>query len=381
MGIFSDTLEDNAERVGQLLAPTAPSDPRPMRRKDVTAPPVWHMCPECAAPFIDLNLLADHLRKRCRGRHLYVKLNGQIVRDIAWAPEGVESLELVQLGGVDAEASVSTSHGESKIALKRSASLERYVSREYDGVVEIRVRGAHNRTSSFRIYVGSPPQFSRPDLDELVRTLVFESLQGGQDPDLAHWRRKTNVSVDDSLGERFVNGAFEYTLGMRLEGRGDKLSKDHLEAAFGQLLPFETPLATSLRSALALKMNCFDVLRRRKGHSPFAAANWLFGNSSLPNPVLAPDGVAIQVAADDATVHILDACRLFAAGDLENVAETLHSLDKLAYPLTKNDQDKAGYIRARLHSAIAATAYTALKFHPVFGPEASRWLQATGVEA
>lgn len=377
MGIFSDTYEDNAERIGWILQSFYVQDSSPRERLPVTPPPVWHPCPACGSLFLQLNALAEHLRRICRGRHVYVRLNGEIVRDFAWAPDGLSSLEVIQLGGIESKVAIRAGGTTKTFSLKKSIQLESYVPANFDGVVEIRVSGAHDRASTFRIYVRSAPTFSRGDLETLLRELLLSSLEQGRDPDLAEWRRRAAVDPDDVLGERLVNGVFEYTLGMRLEGRGERASKEHLEAAFGQLLPFEISLATSLRSALALKMNCFDVLRQRAANSPFASASWLFNGTVRPQADLSSTGGrSIEVAADDATELILSACRYLALTDFVKLQTTLETLDQLPYALSKNDRDKIALVRARAHVSIAANAYDELRFHPQFGAEATRWLQA-----
>src|SRR4051812_5963031 len=115
MGIFADIVEQNAERQGQILQPTRSADLSSSARGPRLPPPVWHSCPECGALFADLNELAKHLRQVCRGRHVYVRLNGRIVRDLAWAPDGISSLEVVRIGSGKGDVHVAV--GGTKLTL------------------------------------------------------------------------------------------------------------------------------------------------------------------------------------------------------------------------------------------------------------------------
>lgn len=91
MADWKDFVEGNTERVGQLLDSLEVRFPT--RKVDVPLPPPVRYCPICLTPFYSDDSLEDHIRHVHGPQHVYLRINGSIVRDVGWAERGIQSID------------------------------------------------------------------------------------------------------------------------------------------------------------------------------------------------------------------------------------------------------------------------------------------------
>src|SRR5271168_4048687 len=96
MADWKDFYEDNKERGGQYLDLI---EPRSHGRSSVFETiPIVVFCPICHSAHTSQRGLSTHLFKTHAGQHVYLRVNGRIVRDLAWTIDGIQELSLVLLG-------------------------------------------------------------------------------------------------------------------------------------------------------------------------------------------------------------------------------------------------------------------------------------------
>jgi len=380
MADWKDSYEDNREFHGQFLDSLVEGCGS---RSKTDAPPVapLRFCPLCHAAFIEDALLSAHIQAVHGPQHIYLKVNGRIIRDLAWAERGISELRLVLLGFQNAMVEIRGPHFRQSLSVSGDQNLKWLIPDRFEGELSLRVSPAGANDRQFTLYSWSLPEFRRDALDDLIRELSSKDLSEDGVPDIIRWRERIgNLGI---LERRYLNGFFEYVLAFYLESQQQShKSKQHFEDAFGLLLPFRTNLAHSAQCVLGLRMNSFGVLSRAPRKSLVAASDHFF------NQPFSADWAAVAQSetvgpfmtyADDFTIRLVHVVSNFYASDSSICKEGLSALEFHPAAREKNNEDKLALLKARFHRKAgraleAYASYELLRYHPQFGLESEIYI-------
>jgi hypothetical protein len=377
-----DILEDTAEFHGQFLS-SLEHDVQSIVSAVVIIPdqvPVL-FCDVCRAIVYSREGLEDHVRRFHWRQHVYLRVNGSIVRDDLWIEKNIESCELVLLGIDSAEVTVCTGSEKYKGIFRNGKRFESLFPSDFEGeaVFEISVPGGLGRL--IHLYCRRLPEFDQALLDRLIGKFQKEFDSTLKRPDLSDWRAATTPDIG-KMERRYVDGFFEYTLGSYLEiTAGSREAKSHLEDAFGLLFPFKTPLALRAKWILSFKMNAFGVLAGCPDGSVFQMAYAFFINRHAyqwePKSPPAKKG-SYDLYIDGFSSEYLAALAAYFEDDDNLIDRRLGALS--AHPLfaDRNNEDKYHLLAARVAARRgrideARQQYEILRFHPLFGKEAEEF--------
>jgi hypothetical protein len=377
---WKDFYEDNRESWGQYLdSLDAKKRPREALRAAAPSPRV-EFCPLCHAAFIE-NGLAKHIRSVHGPQHIYLRVNGRIIRDLGWAEQGISELSLVQLGFPDATVELTAAGFRKELQVSGNENLRRRLPSSFEGELTVRVTPSSAPARQFTVYARSLPEFRRDDLDSVIQQMSEEDRRKGAMPDIGRWRAE--IGHLGVLEQRYLDGFFEYTLSFYLEQRGhSKMAKQHFEDALGLLLPFRTPLAHSAQCVLGIRMNCFGVLARAPSGSVVAASDKFF-NKPFPsewNPASDCDAAnPFMTYADEFTIRLVSVTASFYGDDEAVLVAGLEALSFHPSGKDRNNEDKLALLEARSrrrYSQVveACRAYELLRYHPLFGNEAEEYI-------
>jgi hypothetical protein len=261
-----------------------------------------------------------------------LRVNGAIVRDLGWTNEGIRELSLVLLGHTSASVRLAASGWETNLNAGNEVSLKKYVPAGMEGELRITVKPDGGPVREFSIYCRSLPEFRCNELDAVVVSLQEEYAQFHRMPSISEWRNAAGkIGRLRDLENRYLNGFYEYTLAFHLEERRKPAeAKVHFEEAFGNLLPFRTPLAHSAQCVLGLRMNCFGVLRRAPERSSVAAAGCFF-NEAHPSAWEVPQNYETAnpfvTYADEFTVRLVNVVVAYYAADTAALWQGISALE------------------------------------------------------
>jgi hypothetical protein len=380
MADWKDFYEDNREFRGQFL------DSLVERRgtKSQTAPQLatpLRFCPLCHAAFIEDLDLAAHIQSVHGPQHIYLRVNGRIIRDLAWAEQGISELRLVFLGFPNANVEITGPQLKQSLNVSGDQNLKRLIPDRFEGELSLRVLPPGANARQFTLYSRSLPEFRRDALDDLIQTLSSNDLSEHAAPDIIRWRER--IGELSILERRYVNGFFEYQLAFYLESQGQsQKSKQHFEDAFGLLLPFRTNLAHSAQCVLGIRMNSFGVLSRAPRKSIVAASDHFFNQPFGVDwvAVVQPESASpFMTFADDFTIRLVHVVSDFYASDTSMCRAGLNALEFHPGAREKNNEDKLALLKARFHRKAgrereAYAGYELLRYHPQFGSESEIYI-------
>ena len=379
MADWKDFEEDNRERAGQLRDLLESRYPPP---KAETAPPILR-CPVCVGAFYSDDSLEDHIVQIHGPQHVYLRVDGGIVREFAWSEHAIKSISVVLLGHLDAEVRINAGLTKARLEATTETHLENYVPRDFEGELRIEVCPKEGKTRKFTLYCRSLPEFRQDDLDRRIWNLQQAFYQNPTCPELRRWRESCGVAGKSStLEDRYVNGFYEYTLVFALEKGGDsKAAKEHFEDAFGCLLPFRTLLGEQAQCVLALKMNSFGVLERCADDSLFAPAHTFFilYPKTWKRPKRWPARDSFGVYADEFTSRLPHVIASFYSEDDNGFWQGIEAVKFHPAGRDKNNFDKVQLLQARAcvrrrERGKARDFYRLLRYNPQFGAEAEEFL-------
>jgi len=382
MADWKDFVEDNKERAGQFLDSLEARSAS--RRLPSPSPPPARECPICLDAFYSNDSLEDHIRQVHGRQHVYLRVNGSIVRDIGWAQNGIQSLEVVLLGYLTANIKINAGGVHESLTAQARTSLLGHFRKDFEGELHIRIEPPNGRERAFCIYCHSLPEFNQKSLDQEIWDRQHSFGLRGLPPNLREWRESCGVEGNSStLEDRYVNGFFEFTMGFALEKTGNVVSaKDHFEDALGYLLPFRTLLAEQAQCVLGLKMNCFAVLVRCSDGSIFSPARAFFLRYPEPwkVPKKWPPKNSLAVYADEFIQRLLRVIELFYGNDRSEFWQGTAALKFHPAAADRNNADKLSILQARAfarygNSDGAREAYKLLRYNPYFGSEAEEFLK------
>lgn len=380
MADWKDSYEDNKEFFGQYLDSVSERRGAKDRAPSIVSPPV-QFCPLCHSAFIEDGLLSEHIQRVHGTQHIYLRVNGGIIRDLGWAEQGISELKLVQIGFSGATVELSAPGFRKELSVSGSENLLPTLPASLEGELIVKVMPSAGSARQFIVYSRSLPEFRRDDLDSLILAVSEADLQPGRTPDIGRWR-----AMIDNLGvleNRYLNGFFEYTLAFQLEReRQFRKAKYHFEEAFGLLLPFRTALAHSAQCVLGLRMNCFGVLARAPRASVVALSDHFFNDpfsSEWGAPFERDNDNPFVTHADEFTLRFVRVTADFYGSDRAAFAAGLEALAFHPAAQDKNNEDKLSLLKARAQrrnkqSIEACREYESIRYHPLFGSEAEQYL-------
>ncbi len=379
MADWKDFYEDNRESWGQYLD-SLDAKKRPREAPKAAPSPQVQFCPLCHGAFIE-DGLAGHIRSVHGPQHIYLRVNGRIIRDLGWAEQGISELRLVELGFSDATVELTAAGFRKELHVSGNENLRRSLPSRFEGELTVRVTPSSAPTRQFTVYARSLPEFRRDDLDSLIREMGEEDRRTGAMPDIGRWRGR--IGNLGALEQRYLDGFFEYTHSFYLERQGQlKFAKQHFEDAFGFLLPFRTPLAHSAQCVLGIRMNCFGVLARAPSDSVVAASDRFFNEPFPSEWRRASDRDTenpFMTYADEFTIRLVCVTASFYGDDKSAFEAGLEALSFHPSAKDQNNEDKLALLKARSHRRCgqvveACRAYELLRYHPLFGNEAEEYL-------
>ncbi len=380
MADWKDFYEDNKEFLGQYLDSLAERKGSKEKANSPPAPSV-QFCPLCHAAFIEDVEIAGHIQSVHGPEHIYLRVNGKIIRDIGWAEQGISELRLVLLGFSQAAVEIGGAQFHEQLNASGDDNLRQLIPAGFEGELAVRVAPSGTKARQFTLYSRSLPEFRRDSLDALIQSMSDKDMKPDGAPDIGRWRER--IGEIGALEGRYVNGFFEYVLAFHLENHGQPgRAKQHFEDAFGFLLPFRTMLAHSAQCVLGIRMNCFGVLARAPRKSVVSASDQFF-NQPFPSQwvrsVPIQDGSPFMSYADEFTIRLVQVIADFYAGDRSNCAAGLEALEFHPAAREKNNEDKLSLLKARYHRLAgraneARASYEMLLYHPSFGLESEEYL-------
>lgn len=381
MADWKDFFEDNKESLGQYLDSLAEKKRSSDGRHTPSAP--LQFCPICHAAYISSIDLDSHIMRVHGPQHVYLRVNGRIVRDIGWAEQGVSELRVVLLGFPNAAIRIEGAGLSRSTTSSGEDDFRDLIPKGFEGEIRLEVSPTGGKSRQFTLFSRSLPAFRREDLDELILSWTRKPATDGDAPDIGRWREV--VGNIGALENRYLNGFFEYSLAFHLSNqRHTDRAKSHFEEAFGLLLPFRTPLAHSAQCVLGLSMNCFGVLGRASSRSLVSASNVFFNQpygSNWTGAVHSDNGAAFLTYADEFTIRLVRVIADFYGDDHSLFGRGLAALEFHPLAMERNNHDKLLLLRARHHRTSGEkqkeqAAYEMLRFHPFFGAEAEESLNA-----
>jgi hypothetical protein len=379
VGIISDTLEDNKERVGQLLYPLVLSNfgaPEPAAQ--------LLQCPICGDSSIDDSALQKHILSRHRYLQVYVRVNGMVLPDAAVIDQPITQLTAVLLGDVSGSIQIALDGREllnRQISPGQPLSIEKQIPKSFTGKIEIRIRIGHVERR-FNIYRGTQPNLNVEQLDQAVWNLQ-KPLSDGREPEWSNFERTELRGRSGSyLQRRYLEGFYSYILGCFWEMQGSPLAGKHLEEALGHLRPFSTMMAHTARCVLALKLNAFGLLKECGPESQFYESNRFFNNRKAEGH--RREGHVKQaergIWVDSFSEGLLAAIQHFNNGEFHCAERLVVELRTHPYFREPNNHDKLMLLQARTAAALnkpsaAKAAYLRLTHNNLFGAEAKSYCE------
>ena len=378
MGLLSDILEANRERVGQIeMVERVPLEPSP-------APPPEVACPVCEQVFSSDLALNNHIAAIHAQEHVYIKANGRVIRGTEVFRERVHRCEIVVLGLDQIDVQLQVGGLDKQLYVEARTDLLEHIPRDFSG--EIRVNVHHGiGEKQFLMYFNVEPPFDTRRLNREVASLQWR-LEQGADPDWNAYQRQQQLIARNELEKKYLDGFLAYSLGFYLDKKGRfQDGAQHLEEAMQLLRPYATLLAKTARRVLAIRMNCFssqlNEWKECQRPSVFYPARAFFvdGHIELPNELddeLPQKGDSVYI--DGFTERILIALKAFYARDFINLVEPLEHLANHPLAEDANNEEKLLLLRARTarvqgQQAEAEKLYHPLLYSPLFGREANEF--------
>jgi len=166
MADWKDFVEDNRERDGQLLDSL---EARHRPQVEPSPPPVLH-CPVCLNAFYSDDSLEAHITQVHGPQHVYLRVNGSIIREVAWAERGIQTISVVLLGHPQAKVQIHAGAARKTLTAESEASLQQHVPKGFEGELHIDVEPEGGRRRAFSVYCHSLPEFRQDDIDCRVQT-------------------------------------------------------------------------------------------------------------------------------------------------------------------------------------------------------------------
>ncbi len=349
-----------------------------------TPAPVFRYCPLCYECFLahpgSDSELTNHIARVHGKEHIYLTVDGVVVRDSCWLSKLIRKCELVLLNVPELEVQIQAGGKEiARFRTSKTCSLTRLLSptKSFEGKITISVMGGP-RKREYTIYRGKQPEFRSVELDKAIQEIP-NSLMAKTSLDLANFYEVHQQLGTNELEQRYLKGMVEYYHSLLLEKQGHTVGvRDRIEAAMELLLPFRTKSANAARWALALRMNCFSSLKSCPEGTYFAQARSFFYDAA--EKLTETPAVESSILVNPLTEELLSALRAYYGGDSMEVLAYTSGIFRRAKQLDANDEIKLTLLEARTHRRDgnrerAREVYSRLVHHHLFGPEADKFVR------
>ena len=371
---FPEEINERSDESGSLEWDRAPATPCVPERPS----PRMIACPLCPERFLEEKVLDDHVARSHGKQHVYLKVDGHIVRDIYWLKQPLKECRLVLLQVPSLDVTVQANDKENHLTIHETTSLMEYLPEKQARVV-ICIRRYGLPTRTFTIYSGRQPKFQTRRMDVALVGLMDRITQRPHE-NLVDFRDKWRRKRLNELESRYLDGVVEYCHGWQLE-RDDRgtLARDRLETAMNLLMPFQTDLALDLLCALALRMNCFAGQWGCEEDSPFRLAERFFCRNPSTREEKEGETRKTNIPLDPNTGLVLEALSAYYSKDDSRVFDTLNKARMSHRARDRNDEDKLNLIEARTKARSgdrrgAANIFELFRGHPLFGAKAQSLL-------
>jgi len=153
------------------------------------APPL-QFCPLCHAAFFEDVEIARHVQTIHGPQHIYLRVNGRIIRDIGWAEQGISELRLVLLGFSQAAVEMAGVRLHRVLTVAGDENLQRLIPPSFEGELALRVEPVGATRASLRSIRGHFPVPARqPGRADPILERPGHEARGT--PDIGRWRELT----------------------------------------------------------------------------------------------------------------------------------------------------------------------------------------------
>ena len=256
MGIFSDTIEEQSELIGQLEEIRLAKNPHVIILKTKQCP----LCEEC---FANEKQILQHILKNHRDHKQFVKVNNVIVNSHEFF-ESIDSLDIIVADSSSCKITVIVDG--KNIPVSSDNKTNEYCSIDLREHIDLRDKNQiliqftyPSKTNEIFIYQNKMPKidsrtiFSK--IDEIQARLIRNEPVDWNALQL--YIRSNNFN---ELEQRYLNGFYEYFYAYTLTGRD---SDKHYESAYSLLCPFAAPKTTAATVVkfVCMKFNWIGRLR------------------------------------------------------------------------------------------------------------------------
>jgi hypothetical protein len=384
MGIFLDTIEDRDERLGQFIDQAYGGQWTPSKEIEPFDQPLIE-CPLCGELILSKEGLDQHIVAKHANKHVYVRINNKIVRGLVYLKEPPETLQVVLLGINHARLTIEKKGSPAEtLEFSDGISLIPYLKGFTSGEIHLRIE-YEREFREFGIFFGGWPEFNHKPIDQDALKFLFLPLNNNEDPNFSEFSDRFLTPTKYYIQLQYARGFYDYALGFYMVHTG-KEGNIHFESALNILAPFKTKSAITAQRVLALRMNCFKLLRACGSSSRFTVADLFFNQPearfakeiTLSSPKWSPQEYGIYI--DKFTDTFLDALSAYYNEDYQMLDALCHQLDKMLPELDRNNRDKLILLSARVakkrnEEVLCKRFYQMLRYHPDFKDEAREMLE------
>lgn len=398
MGIFLDTVEDNDEsngwRVEALRQKLGVPPSTPRQFPSVT-------CPVCQQGFSCNSELQNHIFYIHKEHRCYIRFNERILREgVLYEESEIQQLEVYSS---DSQATLTLQLDTSSpihIQLDNTQTeLATYIPSNFAGKLKLCLKDSSGQ-QDITCYYRTLPELDYCDLNETILELQSRVNIGDHNIDWYKYKKLLFQSNEHLLRQNYLRGMLEYLwahdqevncCSINYESHEDIISCysanyqllfQSYENAFGYLQPFASYIPQQTRRAIALKMNWFLELKWTAESSLFFLAWHFFRHSyecvalvtlPLPSAMQQKQGILL----DNFHQELLNALKLYYCDRSTLSNGWLVKLETLLQGTTNNNyRHKLILLKARLFREWgdvhrAKQAYHSIKYHRLFGAEAS----------
>jgi len=384
MGIISDYLEQTREKLGKFvdIAKFGSIANIPVSPPDDT--PDLYECPLCGE-----KILSDdqnrHMHDKHGNQYAYLRVNNRIINDYVFSEVPIRSMDAVILG--DRTASIVIRVNDQpplEINISGTVSLTKHIDKIIAGEINIIIK-ISSIQKEYIVYVKQLPGFANDTIDRTALRHLFIPLSKKEKPDYRSFTPIFTNPANSVLENRYASGLHDYALAFQMAQEKEE-AKEHFESALGCLRNFRTNFAITARRILALRMNCFPLLKDCDIGSRFYAANCFFNKHDSRLHIkdkivtLQQNDSEYGVYIDEFTERFLECLTAFYNDDLIILDELYAVLQGIVSEKERNNQDKLFLLCAR--TAIKKSDkvkkekyYRQLLGHPQFGMEAEEMMK------
>ena len=192
----------------------SPSGGGRIRKRELRRPDVSSSAP-CAMPLFLRTLRLPHVQAVHGPQHIYLRVNGRIIRDIGWAEQGISEMRLVLLGFPQASVEVLAPELHKQLKCRRR-DLRRLIPR-FRGRIDAARRATRRNARSLRCIRGHFLSSDAAALDALIQSWSYGTPSPVALPDISRWRELTgDMGV---LENRYLKGSSNMFWRFHLETR------------------------------------------------------------------------------------------------------------------------------------------------------------------